>query len=277
MPDSKRYDENTIAEIFRQAAEAQAEARDRASRPDGLTLEELEEIGRESGLDPEFIRSAAVRMQTKPRVEDPPQLLGIDIGVARTIELPRRMTGMEWHALVGDLRQTFKAKGKLHESDAFREWSNGNLHIMVEPSGDRHRLRMRTLKGLARELMVGGGTLTAMALIGALILLITGSAGQEMVMLPALLILMGFAMAAAGYAQVPGWARTRGRQMEEIGQRVVERMVTGSEPSGSGVGSADDLEFRESAAADPDGDRLGILDPEEPIPAMAPRRTRIRD
>ena len=235
MSEERRYSEEAIAEIFRQAAEAQADARNRASAADGLTLEEIQEIGAEAGLSPEFIQRAAARLETQATEEPAPTLLGMPVGVARTVQLPGKMTEEEWHALVVDLRRTFNAKGRLHESAAFKEWSNGNLHIMLEPSGEGQQLRMRTFKQSARDLLMAGVGLSTISLVGMLILLLTGAEFLEsFATMPVLGA--GVLMALFGFMQIPGWARTRAQQMEDIGRRAVERTQEREAPASARAG-----------------------------------------
>ncbi|MBO6575902.1 MAG: hypothetical protein JJ896_10370 [Rhodothermales bacterium] len=263
MSDSRRYSEEAIAEIFRQAAEAQADARNRAGAPDGLTLEEIQEIGAEAGLSPEFVRKAAERLHTQVRTDPAPSLFGLDIGVARSVDLPGRVTEAQWHDLVGDLRHTFRAKGKVHEHGAFKEWSNGNLHVMLEPNGDKHRLRMRTMKQTSRDLMFGGVTVGTMGLLFMLFILTVRGAADPDALVTAPLFIGGIIMAAIGYLQLPRWSETRSLQMEDIARRAVERMQDHAEQAAN----------REALpAAEADAEPLLEMEDAETEPAMEPRR-----
>lgn len=223
MPDQIRYDEAAINEIFRQAAEAQKDAQERTGPANGLTLDELQEIGAAAGLSPEFVARAAANMATE--IEEPalPTFLGVDIGVRRSVALPGPMSDEDWASLVADLRQTFHARGKIQEAGELREWYNGNLFAHVQPDGDGFRLDMGSTKGSAREFMVAGmglavGSVFAVAMMGVF------SSGAWRGISPFLMMMVaGLFMGSYGYLQLPGWRRKREAQMEAVGRRAVER------------------------------------------------------
>ena len=58
----RRYTKDEIKAIFEEAANAQETARRTSQQDEGLTLEELQAIGAESGITPEFIARAAARL-----------------------------------------------------------------------------------------------------------------------------------------------------------------------------------------------------------------------
>ena len=98
-------------------------------------------------------------------------ILGLPISVERTVELNRWLSDAEWERLVVQLREVFSAKGRMSASGSFRQWTNGNLQALLEPSTNGHRLRLRTLKGSAR-----GSIGVGLALIGtSLVVAIAGA------------------------------------------------------------------------------------------------------
>ena len=54
-----RYNEEEVAAIFERAAEAQQTARRHLPPGEGMTLADLQEIGREVGIPPELVAQAA--------------------------------------------------------------------------------------------------------------------------------------------------------------------------------------------------------------------------
>ncbi|NIW35021.1 MAG: hypothetical protein GWN32_00060, partial [Gemmatimonadetes bacterium] len=127
------------------------------------------------------------------------------------------LTDGEWEALVVDLRETFDAKGRLGGSGSFRQWTNGNLQALLEPVGDTHRLRLRTTKGSSRALMTTGGIMTVLAVISAVLTLVTAGSVESALELG----FIGAALFAAGAVQLPAWAAERERQMEAVTSRAV--------------------------------------------------------
>jgi hypothetical protein len=215
MPD-RRYTDEEVAAIFSAAAEPQTPPPTLAR--EGLTLADLQDIGREVGISPEAVAHAArsldLRGQAATRT-----FLGLPIGVGHTVALNRWVTDDEWERLVVELREVFQAKGKVRSSGSLREWSNGNLHVLLEPDEAGHRLRMRTLKSDARAYMTAGlatvGVSAAVAVASAL----GGQAGHAVSGI-AFLALAGIGMFAGGALRVPSWARLRAQQMESIASRL---------------------------------------------------------
>lgn len=213
----RRYNQEEVEAIFQRAAEAQPAAPLLRNPDEGMTLAQLQEIGREVGITPEQVRAAANSLQ---RTGQPTKrtVLGLPIGVGRTVDLERKLTDDEWDRLVVELRDTFDAKGRLKQEGNFKQWSNGNLQALLEPMGDRHRLRLRTFKANAQGYMAAGAGMFA---IGLIILLAGVAKGEGLQMAKFwLTTLMGGGIFAVGAAIIPSWARDRQRQMREIAERV---------------------------------------------------------
>src|SRR5688500_8812402 len=151
----RRYTEEEIAEIFKSATE-NPDVRRSAT---GLTLPELQDIGREVGLSPEAVAQSAARLDraTPGDMRLPARVtrrqLGLPLGVGRTVDLPRKLTDAEWEQLVVDLRTTFDAQGRVGGQGSLREWRNGNLRAMIEPTPAGERLRLQTFKENGRTMM----------------------------------------------------------------------------------------------------------------------------
>lgn len=214
----RRYSEAEVAEIFRQAAEAQQTARRQLPSGEGMTLTDLQEIGREVGIPPELVSQAA---QGLDRAGAPARrrFLGLPLGVGRTVELGRRLTDDEWDQLVVDLRETFHARGKVRQDGSLRQWTNGNLQALLEPTPQGDRLRLRTMHGNARGLMLIGLGIFGIALGPAVVALFEtglGEAVRQLVPMAA----AGAALFAAGALRLPRWAQNRTRQMEGVAARL---------------------------------------------------------
>jgi hypothetical protein len=222
MAPERRYGSDEIDEILGRALD-EREHRDREGPVgDGLTLAELKDVGREVGIPPERIESAALSLDRAARVE---RTLGLPLRVERTAPLPRELTEPEWEELVTDLRATFGATGKIHRDGRLRGWTNGNLHVFVEPEGSGYRLRMGTTKGNARSLFAVGAGMLGMSGVVATVGVVTGDptlggAGA--------LLAMGVATSLAAGLPLPSWARTRARQMEDVAHRTAARLQRGS-------------------------------------------------
>lgn len=213
MPD-RRYSEEEIAAIFAKAVERSELPSLQAPHDDGLTLVELQQIGREVGIAPDAVAQAARSLDVQPRAALR-RFLGLPIGVERTIMLDRWLTEAEWERLVVQLREVFDARGTVSAHGNFRQWTNGNLQALLEPTATGHRLRLRTTKGSARA---GIGAGAAAIGTGAAVSLASAAAGHLAAATPGIvtMMLVGAGMVAYSVLPLANWARLRGRQMDAI-------------------------------------------------------------
>jgi hypothetical protein len=215
----RRFTESEVAEIFERAAREQSSALRQAPTADGMTLAQLQEIGREVGIAPDMITRAARSVDSSDRYTVR-RLLGLPVGVGLTASLGRRLSDDEWQRLIVDLRETFDARGNVREEGAFRQWTNGNLQVLLEPTPEGNQARMRTSKEDARALIGVGLVFVALAVVGFAGKAIAGAdvANTMQRVLP--LGFIGAGLALFGAVRVPRWARERRAQMESIVARL---------------------------------------------------------
>lgn len=213
----RQFSDEEVAAIFKQASEADNLAAVSAGK--GMTLAALQEIGREAGMTPEAIARAALSLDQSARAK-PQTLLGLPIAVGQTVEVDQPMSEADWERLVGDLRVTFNARGVMKQDGPFRQWTNGNLQALVEPTPTGFRLRLKTFNANARGLVTIGAGGIAVAAVTSVALGIAGTLGSPGSMAGiGLLAMMGAGMLGLGAIQLPAWARRRKAQMEEIVSR----------------------------------------------------------
>ncbi len=213
----RRYSEQEIAAIFRAAAEQPPEMEQETGSTDGLTLGQLQAIGREVGLTPEAIAHAALGVDRAPIGTR--TFLGLPLAVNHTVQLQRRLSDDEWERLVVQLREVFAARGRLRSEGSLREWSNGNLHVLLEPTELGHRIRFGTIHSGARAGIAAGLLLLGTAAITALVTALTGTLGDAATGIGAMTVI-GAIMIANRAFRLPSWARTRAQQMAQLGERL---------------------------------------------------------
>jgi hypothetical protein len=210
----RQYSEEEVSAIFELATKAQSGGAKQLRSGDGMTLAGLQEIGREVGIPPELVAQAA-RSLDRQGTDTTRTLAGFPIGVGRTVNLGRKVSDAEWDQFVVTLRETFDATGRVKQDGAFRQWSNGNLQFLLEPTPTGHQLRMRTVRSRSLGLMTSGlGTFVVAAAM-----LVTSAPGKGI----SAALFMGAAalgMFAWGALVLPGWSRLRKRQMEELASRL---------------------------------------------------------
>ena len=210
----RRYTDAEAAEIFGRAAELEQRPTRALAPTEGMTLAQLQAIGREAGLRPDLVAAAARVVASESARKA--RFLGLPIGVARTIELDRKVDDAEWDDLVARLRQTFDAPGSLRYDGPFRQWSNGNLRVMLEPTPSGHRVRFRTVNGGAQAAITGG--LASLAMGGAVAFLSMITVRPEMLGGAGFLALAGTAMVLTSALRLPSWARRRAGQMDALAE-----------------------------------------------------------
>jgi hypothetical protein len=219
--DEKRYNQDEVAAIFERASETEAKLPPTGAGT-GLTLAELHGIAREVGISPQSISQAAQSLEKSAPAPAPARFLGVPIGVARTVEFDRPLTDTEWERLVADLRTTFSANGKLRYDGPFRQWTNGNLKAVVEPTSAGSRIRLQTMNGNARTMMTIGivflGVGAATFITDATAAGVHSGAASGM----GFMALIGLGAIAAGALRVSGWARQRALQFDEVIARLTK-------------------------------------------------------
>lgn len=221
----RRYKEEEVRKIFSLATKGHLTA-DKAAPPavQGLTLAEIQSIGSEVGIAPELVARAAAELDVRGRPTR--KSLGMPIEVGHVVALRRNLTDREWAQLVAEMRRVFRASGHVSEHGELRQWSNGNLHVALEPVGQGYRLRMSTLKGDAQGINALGvmGVLAAAAAGTALGL--SGEVGDA-ILVSSVFGGGGLGALLSNLLRLPRWKTERERQFEDLAAKV-KAMTAGS-------------------------------------------------
>ena len=215
----RRYSPDEVSAIFERASEKER-ALPASSDAHGLTITELHDIAREVGISPESVTLAADSLDHAGTPASG-TFLGLPIAVGRTVEFNRKISDTEWENLVADLRTTFAANGTLRYDGPFRQWTNGNLKAVVEPAPAGSRLRLLTMNGVARRMLIMGIVFAGVS--AATVITSQTAAGFDAASISGieLLGLVGAGLFIAGAVRVRGWARLRRAQFEEVIARIV--------------------------------------------------------
>jgi hypothetical protein len=221
MPPERKYSETEVAYILEQATTAREVSPAFAPSNEGLSLAQIRDIATEVGIDPAKVEQAALSID---RGEGMPAFrrtwLGLPIGVSRTVEFGRTLTEAEWDQLVVLFRETFDARGRLQAEGSFRQWTNGNLQALLEPTPNGHRLRLSTRKGDAKARLILG--VAGLTFGGVWLTGILTSGAQDVGALVAMGVLATWSICnvASVSLGLPAWARKRAEQMDLIAEQV---------------------------------------------------------
>jgi hypothetical protein len=216
----RRYGDDEVRKIFSLATAGTPREQTLPGESGGLTLDQLQRIGQEAGIEPARVAQAAEMLDARGKPAPVRRSFGLPVGVSRVVALPRAPTDREWEQLIGEFRTTFGTQGRATTSGGLREWSQGGLHISVEPTEHGEQFRLSTLKEDAIAL---NGLAVVMSAFSVIMSAAVTAAGKPEKALVILGMFGGMALASFGanVIRLPGWARERERQMEAIAEHAV--------------------------------------------------------
>src|SRR5262245_22649279 len=106
----RRYGEEEVREIFSLATTGGLRDRSLPSESGGMTLDELQRIGQEAGIEPARVAQAAEALDARGKPAPVRKSFGLPVGLSRVVELPRAPTDREWEQLIAQFRTTFGAQ-----------------------------------------------------------------------------------------------------------------------------------------------------------------------
>lgn len=117
----KLYNEKEIGSILKRAAElSQDESGPNAA---GLSIEELQQVGSEAGLDPDMIlRAAAEMQQTGPRRAK--NFFGGPLSYSNDFVLDGEIDAATWEEMISSIRGSFKDPGQVSTRENVFEWTS---------------------------------------------------------------------------------------------------------------------------------------------------------
>lgn len=245
MSKERRYTEQEIASIFKQASEDQQAAAHLAAH-EGLTLSEMEAIGRDAGIRPEFIARAAAAMNKKVAAPAPDKALGLPVSVSRIVDVAGEFTDASWQQLVTDLHDVFGVTGRVSQNGAMRIWEHDRMEVTVEPSGNGYRIRMRSMHDLYMSGLYGGLMLLVMGLFFLLVVASKGDLLTAKGIFVSMFSVVGTGAMGLSATRLRHWRKTQEKNMDTIVSRL-------------GTGATDKSETPEQAEAfETEGERIRL-------------------
>lgn len=215
----RRFNEAEVAAILERAMTRDEPGRQVGPGGEGLTLAQIQEIGREIGLAPAAIAESAWSLEAMGR-EATRRFIGLPLGVERVVPLPRRLSDEEWERVVVSLREVFDARGVVRQEGSLRQWRNGNLQALLEPTEHGQRIRLRTVKGNALGYMTMGALFFGAGATGIVATVMGGAADPGAMTTLAIVAAAGAGVLTTTAARLFPWARRRREQMTEVASRV---------------------------------------------------------
>jgi hypothetical protein len=197
----------------------------------GLTLSEIEAIAAESGIDPEFVRQAALVQNSDTNDEDRFYFWGGPGAVRRKMVLKRRLSATEMEKLVPAFRRIMENEGSADSLHNSLSWStnerkgHAGTSVMMESEGDQ------TVVSLKASLVMPGFLIHYIPLI--LVVLIGLPLGAPNLFAPTALALKLAALALVFMATRIGYGtfyNKRRKQLDAIQKVIEEAARAGEDP-----------------------------------------------
>ncbi len=222
MSSERRFSQKEIAAIFNRASKAQEKVTAEANQEEGLTLADLHLIALETGISPELITQAVEAVDQTPEEPTPKKFLGLQLSVSKTVNLDNPLTEDDWDKLVVEFRNSFRAQGKVTREGSLREWANGNLRILAEPTSKGHRLHMRSLKSNAQGAVFGSLSFVLAALAIFASAFFTGALDGGVLATSVMFGIFGVIAASFTTLQLSQWRFDRLEQFDSIATKALQ-------------------------------------------------------
>lgn len=149
-PGTRLYTEKEIGSLIKRATEMQSAARESEDR--GLSLQDIEQLAAEIGIEAEHLRNAALELQRQSGVEPRFRLWGGPHELEQERIVEGNLTEGQWEQVVLGLRRLTGSTGTVSEIGRAREWTRSikDLDYLVEqtqvtlsPRGEQTKISVR--------------------------------------------------------------------------------------------------------------------------------------
>ncbi len=145
MSTGYRFNRDEISNILKRAAELEHQDNE-GEESDGLTLEELQQVSREVGIDPKYIDLAWDELRSE-NVNITPGLFGGPFTYRTNATAGRPIEDDEWEDIVTEIRNIHGGIGKTGKLGKTFEWEQrkrevGYIQIAISPKDDHSRIRI---------------------------------------------------------------------------------------------------------------------------------------
>jgi len=149
----KLYNEKEIGAILKKAAENSSG--DNADTSMGLSVDELQQLASDAGIDPDQIIKAISEIELAS-VKDDKSFWGGPFSFSSQMVVDGEITAGEWEEILASIREYFKAKGDVSTRESVMEWSS--------PWGSSNSAHVTALKenGKTKINVFWNGPLTAL-------------------------------------------------------------------------------------------------------------------
>ena len=145
MNNKQRFTRDEISKILKRAVELEHD-RNNIDDSDGLTLQELQQVSKEVGIDPKYIQQALRELQT-PAKSLTSNILGGPFKYHIIETAPGILTEEEWEEFVSEIRRIHGGIGKTSKLGNTFEWEQrkqevGYIQVYLSPKKDHTSIHL---------------------------------------------------------------------------------------------------------------------------------------
>lgn len=241
------YTETEIGALIKRATEIQEQAHE--SFPRGLSLQEIEDIASEIGIDPKHIRSAASELVHQMAAEQRSNFFGAPFLIEQKRAIRGEISDEHWNKLVRQIRQLTGSAGRTSRDGQSRHWHRSvkdlsttieETHLQVVSQHNRSTIEIRKhfQGGAYMAYLLGlviSGTVAGMFL--------DGNGYTDLVNTGVVLTSMSGGFVASRFALM-SWTKRQRRKMTGLLNRIQDQFA--------GTEGADDLVNQELESPEPE-------------------------
>jgi len=143
----RTYDKKEISVIIRRAIELkQRQARERdgvshTGKEQGVTIEDLQQVASELGIEPEYVMAAAQEMEGEGKIRIAKGIWGAPgfIGVEHTVE--GVISESTWDELLAEIRRVVGEMGRAEKIGDSLEWRGSHTHVTISTRDNKTVIR----------------------------------------------------------------------------------------------------------------------------------------
>lgn len=145
MRSQRKFSEEEVHALLRYASARQQEQQQHTRLEEGLTLEEIQRIAEDAGIEPGYLREAVLDLQSNEPEGKSNAFLGgpVNFKIERFVE--GRLDDEDQALVVSELRKHFpKKNGKYNQLGSMLDWKIGagtsTINVHLEPVGENTRI-----------------------------------------------------------------------------------------------------------------------------------------
>lgn len=142
-PHDPVYGEKEISRILKRAAALQQET---SYVGEGLSLEEVQQVAAEVGINPRYVAMAASEIGGSETEKEPFQLFGGSLSILEERVLPGRLSEMQREEMLAEIRRTYHQAGIVTRVGRTTDWTHSTqgdqIQVSITERGERTTVRV---------------------------------------------------------------------------------------------------------------------------------------